>query len=485
MSASAILTDTKRKGLPNARLYRHWSESSEIVRGAIDIRKGDLENAEWDIVPFDPSRPYPRRIQRELRDLFENPNPLAESFQEFIGEIGEDIMVLDAGAIEIERTFGGRPTYLWPTPGEQIYVDPTWDGDEKAARYFFRPDHTIGNEDKGLLNEDLIYIMSRPRTKSSVGLCSLEVLKRVIDAEILGTDYNARQVGTATGDGIFDLGENAREAQVDRFKSYWLNDVAGKGATAFWGGTRGAKWIPFRNNNRDMQFLEWQIYLAKKTALVFGLHPQDLGITDSVNKATAQVLDEQSDERGARRMLRLVQAHLTKEVVWDDAFGGQANNLAFRFTKLNLKRTLKQAQIEEIQTGKVATRAVNEIRIERGEAPFPQRHFNFPMAQTAVGFVSLEDVPTAREMMESKETKEPEAPPPSGDGEKAMLPAVMRLELPEGLMQQREIPLLETGAVQVDVHVPPAPEPVKPGPKTTTFIYGEDGRVEGKREVEG
>ena len=409
-TAVAVFSDLKKEGRKNAPLYRHWSESSEIVRGAIDIRKGHLEGADWDIVPVDPARPYPRRIQRELKNLFQNPNPLTESFQEFIGEIGEDLMVLDAGAVEIERTLNDRPIYLWPTPGEHIKVSKVWDGDPNEARYFWWPDN---QERAKLLNKDLIYMMQRPRTKSVVGLCSLEVLKRVIDAEIMGTDYNARQVGTATGDGIFDLGENAREQQVERFKSYWLNEIAGRGATAFWGGTRNAKWIPFRNNNRDMQFLEWQIYLAKKAALVFGLSPQDLGITDSINKATGQVLDEQTDERGARSLLKLAQAHFTRQVVWDPAFGGPANNLCFRFTKLNLKQTLKNAQIEEIHLGKVASDSVNAVRMAKGLEPYKEDHFNYPMAQTAVGFVSLRDVPTAREMMESK-SKDGSAPPAEG-----------------------------------------------------------------------
>lgn len=404
IATGIVFTDSeqKKQGIRNAELFRHWSESSEIVRGAIDIRRGQLEGADWDIVPVDPSKPAPIRMRNRIRDLFQNPNPQTESFQEFIGQVAEDIMVLDAGCIEIERTFAGVPLYLHPTPAEHIKVSKTWDGDPDEARYFWWPDH---QERARLRNDELVYIMQRARTKSVVGLCSLQVLKRVVDAEVLGTEYNARQVGTATGDGIFDLGENARETQVERFKSYWVNEVAGKGATAFWGGTRNAKWIPFRNNNRDMQFLEWQIYLAKKTALVFGLHPQDLGITDSVNKATAVVLDEQTEERGARQLLRLVQSHLTRQVVWDPAFGGRNNNLMFSFTKLNLKQTLKNAQIEEIQLGKVAHESVNSVRMGKGLEPYAEDHFNWPMAQTAVGFVSLRDVPTAREMMEAQMAK--------------------------------------------------------------------------------
>jgi len=281
-------------------------------------------------------------------------------------------------------------------------------------------------------NDELIYMMQRASTARVVGLSNLEVLKLVIDAELLGHDYNARQVSTAGGEGIFDLGENARPEQVEKFSRYWLAEIAGKGATAFWGGTRGAKWIPFRGNNRDMQFLEWQEYLVKKVAAVFEMHPQDLGLTAEVNKATAEVLDQQTDERGAKRLLKLVQNHLTREVVWDESFGGKANNLAFRFTKLNMRESLAGAKIEQIELGQVASESVNAIRKRKGLEPFTEDHFNYPMAQTAVGFVSLKDVPTAREMMESKEAKPP-AGAPSTDGQPAATENVVRFEVPESV----------------------------------------------------
>ena len=59
-------------------------------------------------------------------------------------------------------------------------------------------------------------------------------------------------------------------------------------------------------------------------------------------------------------------------MVWDAQFGGRANNLAFRFTKLNLKQSLQMAQIEEIALGKVAKRSVNEMRMEDGLEPYPE-----------------------------------------------------------------------------------------------------------------
>jgi hypothetical protein len=396
---SVVFSDGKKVGKTDVRLYRHWSENSEWVRAAIDIRKGQLSAADWDIVPADPERPYSKRLKEKIRKLLETPNPVDESYQTLIVKVVEDILVLDAGSIEKVFSLDGQLRELYAVDGGQIRVSKIWDGDPQEARYFWWPDH---RERATYLNRELIYIMQRPRTKSVVGLSNLEVLKRSIEAEIYGHDFNARQVTSAAGDGIFDLGENARPEQVDKFKSYWQAEVAGMGATAFWGGTRGAKWIPFRGNNKDMQFLEWQEYLVKKIAAVFEMHAQDLQMTNEVNKATSEVLDQQTDERGAKRLMRTVSGEITRQVVWDPSFGGRDNNLAFSFTKLNLRETLNHAKIDEIELAHMPSRSVNEKRMEKGLEPLPEEHFNWPMVITPTGAVSLRDVPTARELMESK-----------------------------------------------------------------------------------
>jgi hypothetical protein len=196
---------------------------------------------------------------------------------------------------------------------------------------------------------------------------------------------------------MLDLGEGARPEQVDTFKSYWLSEVAGKGAMAFIGGTRNAKFIPFRANNRDMQFLEWQIYLVRKISAVFGLSPQDLGLTFDVNRSSGEVQQENTNDRGIRPLLSLLQDYFTREIVWDQGFGGPANNLAFRFTKLNLRETLGQAQVTKIQLAGMPWLSVNETRKQQGLEPWGPE-FDEPMVVTPTGAVRLSQVPTAQEV---------------------------------------------------------------------------------------
>jgi HK97 family phage portal protein len=337
-----------RVGKQGANVYRSWAERSEWVRAAINVRKTQISSAEWDIVPFDTSQKYPRRTQRDVRDLFNQPNEMADSFRSFVEPLVEDILTLDAGVVEKVRDLGDRLAELYYVDGAKIRIDAFWDGGDEP-RYFWYPD---GFMRAAFSNADMLYIMSNPATYRVVGLAPLETLRNTIDSELSGSLYNQRQVENAAPDGMLDLGEGFRPEQVEAFKSYWAAEVAGKGATAFLGGSRNAKFIPFRSTNRDMQFLEWQTYLVRKIAAVFGLSPQDLGLTFDINRATSEVVAEQTEDRGLRPLLALIQDYFTREIVWDKSFGGRGNNLAFRFTRLNLKETTSKANINKLALGR-------------------------------------------------------------------------------------------------------------------------------------
>ena len=406
-AAATMLTTQGKVHKAHAALYRNWAEHSEWIRAAINIRRQQVSSAEWDIVAFDPDVNVDnRRLQKKIKRLFDRPNPAMDSFRSFIEPIVEDILVLDAGCIEEVRSLRGETVELWAVDGAQVRVSSTWDGDPDEYRYFWYPD---GFERAKWLNSELVYIMENPRTYLPVGLSKLETLKLTIDAELSGHEYNRRQVAQAAPDGIFDLGEGIRPEQVEEFESYWHSEIAGRGATAFIGGSKGAKFIPFRASNRDMQFLEWQVFLVRKIAAVFGLSPQDLGLTMDVNRANAEQQAENTEDRGLRPLLALLQDYLTREIVWDEAFGGPDNNLAFRFTRLNLKESVNKAKINELALARVPWKTINEARKEDGREPIGPDG-DVLMFNTSTGVVKLEDVPTAREVLEAKKP----APPPAG-----------------------------------------------------------------------
>jgi len=402
-SSALVMQERGRVAKANVQLFRHWAEHSEWIRAAINVRKNQVSSAEWDIVPFDPQKPYSETLKNQIKQIFDRPNPSADSFRSFVEPVLEDVLVLDAGVVEKVKTLRGQVAQLWPVDGGKIRVNSLWDGGEEP-RYYWYPDGFLRAAFK---NEDMLYVMANPATYRVVGLAPLETLKLTVDAELSGHSYNHRQVVNAAPDGMLDLGEGARPEQVEQFKSYWFNEVAGKGAMAFVGGTKNAKFIPFRSSNRDMQFLEWQQYLVRKICAVFGLSPQDLGLSFDVNRANGEVLQENTDDRGIRPLMGLLQDYFTREIVWDEGFGGSDNNLAFRFTRLNLRDSLAQAQVQKIQLAGLPTRSINEVRKEQGLEPWGPE-FDIPMVVTPTGAVRLDKVPTAQDVVDAKQK------PPAG-----------------------------------------------------------------------
>jgi phage portal protein BeeE len=394
--------------IQNARVYRHWAKTSEWVRGAVNIRKTQVSSAEWDIVPFDQRQRYSKRLAADIKSMMTTPNPANDSFRTFIEPVVEDLLTLDAGCVEKERTLGGDLVHLWPVNAEYVRVDAMWEGNPNTARYLWYPNGFKATE--RWINDDFIYMMANPRTDTPVGLPPLETLRNAVEAELSAHEYNVRQVANAAPDGIINLGEGFSEAQVNRFREFFESEVAGRGPLGFIGGSKDPGFIKFRDSNRDQQFLEWQIYLVRKIAVVFGLTPQDLGVTFDVNRSTSEIQLQVSEDRGLRPLMSLMQEYLTEEVVWDRTFGGPANNLAFRFTALNLKESTAKAAIYEKALAGVPWRFINEARIDEGREPIPDMEGKLIMA-TPQGAVDISDVPTVRELLEMQQAAK--AAPPS------------------------------------------------------------------------
>jgi phage portal protein BeeE len=413
-STAAISTSHNkgRVGKVNVPLLRSWSEHSEWVRAAINVRKTQIASAEWDIVPASPQEPEVNlTMQDRIRDLLLEPNARADSFRSFIEPLIEDILVLDAGCVEKVRTVGGELVELWGVDGGTVKVNALWDGDPKEPRYFWYPDW---QERANWTNDEMIYMMMNPSTYRVTGLSPLETLKLTIDAELSSAEYSRKQVTLAAPDGVLHLGEGARSEDVDKFKSYWDSEVAGRGALGFIGGTKAPSFIKFNDSNRDMQFQEWNLYLVRKIAAVFGISPQDLGITYDVNRATSEIQMQQTEDRGLRPLMALIQDYLTREIVWDKSFGGPENGLAFRFLALNLKESKQQADINKAALAGFPWKTPNEARIDDGREPLGPEYDDLFMV-TPTGAVRLADVPTAREVLDAQKARREAAPvAPSG-----------------------------------------------------------------------
>ena len=305
---------------------RRWSRSNPWLRAAINLRRTQISRAKWDIVSADWVGEAANEIEsNRVKLLLRNPNQRGDSWRSFIEPIVEDILVLDQGAIEIEMKRGARLkpgsmvdpiANLWPKDAGLISFDAKWDGTKPNQPRYYEHTADTGELVASYKNDEMVVIMANPVTYSPIGLSPLEVLADTIEADLAAADYNSKTVKQAVPPGILNLGEGIRADQVDSFKAYWEAEIAGKSQIAITGGAKGIQWMPLAASNRDMQFMEWQVYLARKICAVFGVQPQDIGISFDVNRSTAEVGAGFTQDVGIAPLLDLIAEYITREIVW-------------------------------------------------------------------------------------------------------------------------------------------------------------------------
>ena len=309
-------TSARAPGKVQAVQLRRWADTSEWVRAAINHRRVQVSQSQWSITPIDPEAKFDPQLQAVIELMLLHPNNKQKSFRELIEPVIEDILVLDRGVIEKEITVGGLPNALHLVDGASIRTRGMWNGDPNEPRYEWWPNNVFVSN---LLDTQIILMMANPTSHRVDGFSPLEALKSTIDADLAARDFNTRMVKQTSPNGILNLGENVGANVVDSFRAYWDAEVAGKKQMGIIGGVKNPEFMNLGQSARDMQYMQWQVYLLRKIAAVFGIAPQDLGITFDVNRASATTQQELSEDRGLKPLLRLIEDQINIKVIADFA----------------------------------------------------------------------------------------------------------------------------------------------------------------------
>lgn len=110
------------------RALRALADACDLTRVIIETFKNEMKRAQWDVhAPPRPGETKGKRKERELEDpviseikaLLARPDGL-NPWETFCGEILEDMLVIDAPAILIRRSPGGKVKQLVPCDGSRI-----------------------------------------------------------------------------------------------------------------------------------------------------------------------------------------------------------------------------------------------------------------------------------------------------------------------------------------------------------------------------
>ena len=374
----------------------------ELVRLAIETRKDQVERLDWTIKPRDrawasddgsgggptlPGGGADPRI-KTLEAFWRKPDGLTP-FATWLRLALEDLLVLDAPAIERRRNRGGDLIGLDIIPGDTIHpmVDDTGrrprGPDEIAYQQVIK-----GTAWANLTNADLIYAPRNPRPNHNYGFGPVEQI--IVTINTLIRRQAAQLAYFTEGNtpaGLLNGPEGWTPDQI-REMQLWLDarlsGSAAEQAKLLWV-PAGTKYQSFKDAPIKDDFDEW---LARIVADAFSLPPTPF--IRQMNRSTAGADKDRSMEEGVEP-IKLWAKRLIDGVIQDEQ---GCPDLEFAWNDAVAVDPLQQAQIDDLSL-RNGSATIDEVRDRRGQAPLPNGAGAQARTYTATGVTPLTATPAA------------------------------------------------------------------------------------------
>lgn len=349
---------------------RRFSWQYDVARAAINRRKRQLNGLEWSIVSSDKNdKTDYSGITDQLEKDFKKIGGYKVRFREFMDTMVEDLLVLDAVALYKRPNMGGSLYSLQPVDAATIVLEVDESGGTPMPPDIAYRQMIRGKEVATFTADEMYYEMMNPRTYTPYGLAPLESLVLGVSAALKSELFNLHMLTEGNiPQGFFGVPKDWSPDQIKEFQTLW--DAALAGDTR---ATSKLKFVPSGDGAtgytpavkpEDMKYKEFQEWLMKKTCMLFDIQPQELGFTDTVNKATGEVQQEIGQSDGLIPLARFFEEIFT-DVVQEDLGYDQ---LCFKYEGLESTDEKRDAEVAEIKI-RSGQKTIDEIRQARGEDP--------------------------------------------------------------------------------------------------------------------
>ncbi|WP_339309804.1 phage portal protein [Paenibacillus sp. FSL k6-2145] len=378
---------------------RKLSESP-IPRRAINVIKNGITKLNWSVTTIDENK---SEKYRELCKIIERsllkPNP-GDSFRSWIEQLVEDMLVCSAGSSEILRAGDPlRPFRMYPVDSFSVDLYPEWDGKSTSYRYAQR----VNGQHIHLKSSELMYIRMNPRSNTPFGLSPLEIVWESVEMFISAHRSAGKQTSNAGRRKLINLGKNANAEAVKAFRSYWENEVMGRGVDPIIGGENPSV-LDLGATDDKALFLEWQRFLIEIVAISFDISPKKLGQTKDVNRSTADSEDEDTEDTVQSISENIVE-HINNHII--DGIFGMGGVLEFKFHyETSLKDRKLKADIDAIYLDRRVI-TPDEVRDEQAKKALPNGHGEVLLVPGKTTVVNLNDPAGGQ-----PQSKEPTSDPP-------------------------------------------------------------------------
>ena len=393
--------------------------SDADVRAAVDSIVRRVATFDWLIAPtIEPQNEnYGRAVEisEAINKWLQTPNKNGDTWQDLWTAALTDLLVYDASALELVYDANEMLREIVALKGSSIR--PVVDEYGNVLEYqqdlygdigyqtFLRQEEDLPTFQK----DQMVYLRLFPTTATPLGNPLIEALVNEVITLLRGSEHTMLALDAdEIPPGILVLagvaGQAAREARSDLMKmrgqDHKIRVLTTPDPTAV-----GARWVELRHTPKDLEFSQIIQEVRRTCWRVFGVMPVEMGASDSMPRATAQVQLDVASSHLVTPVLELLQARINTAIIPEVAktVGATSEELDWvtfhwdresRMSAEDSKFTADRLRMQ-IETG-VMTR--NEARAELGLLPI--QGGDVVTVKTPYGPLPLADVLTGGSLPE-------------------------------------------------------------------------------------
>jgi len=364
---------TTKLGLPrnvDIAKVRNYAKNPYVQMVVNTILK-QAKTTNWDVINSDEEdeTDYTKDIE-EVKKVLNFPNRSGDGFWDVFGPFLRDVLEIDSGVIWKCRS-GGKLKELFVYDGSQFLFDI----DEHAIikgfyQYSYR---SPNNTPLYYETKDLLYgQMNRSTESYPYGFSPLQSVMQEVEVMIQSTRYNKEFFeNNAMPNAI--VRTKMDENQLQRFKSYWQNEMRGKAHKIAFMNSDEVDFVEMSTKLKDMEWLEGQKWYFRTIFAAYGLSPQESGFYENSNRSTSESQERVSVRNAIRPYYELIENQINHEII-PEIIGHDKVKFVF-FPEDKAEEKIEHDQNMALLDRNVIT--INEFRrgqgyepVEWGDEPF-------------------------------------------------------------------------------------------------------------------
>jgi HK97 family phage portal protein len=282
----------------------------ELVRLAIETRKDQIERLDWKVRPIldrrrrgaIPQEAYPAQAARvkQVENFLRKPDGI-HLFSTWIRLLMEDLLAIDAVALEVRRNRVGQLIGLDPVPGDTVHILIDATGRRPLAPLPAYQQIIRGTVYNNLTAEELLYLPRNVRPGHVYGMSPVQQIIVTINT-VLGRQTQQLAYFSAgnTPEGIINAPDGWTAEQLKAYQQ-WFDEYLAGNATR----RSGVLWVPFGAKYQSFKeaplqdhFDEW---LARIVSFAFSLPPTPF--IRAMNRSASETDKERALTEGMEPLL--------------------------------------------------------------------------------------------------------------------------------------------------------------------------------------